>query len=43
MVLNKFIQDLAKTSKRKERVIVDIVDEFFKTQKVTETTLKELK
>jgi len=30
MVLNKFIQDLAKTNKKKQELITQKVDEFFK-------------
>jgi len=34
---------LAKNSKKKQTVIEEEVDQFFKTQKVTEASLKELK
>lgn len=43
MVLNKFIQDLAKNSQRKQAIIEQEVEEFFRTSKVTEVSLKELK
>lgn len=43
MVLNKFVQDLAKNSKKKQAIIEEEVEAFFKTQKVTESSLKELK
>lgn len=43
MIINKFIQDLAKGNKKKQQVIQQEVDKFFKTEKITEASLKELK
>lgn len=43
MVLSKFIQDYAKKNKKLEQVITDLVNNFFKAERVTEETLKKLK
>jgi hypothetical protein len=43
MVLNKFIQDYAKNNKKKQALIEQEVDLFFKSEKVTEESLKTLK
>lgn len=43
MVLNKFINDLAKNNKKKQSVIEQEVNNFFKSEKITEQSLKELK
>ena len=43
MVLNKFINDLAKNNKKKQDLIQAEVDAFFKIEKITEKSLKDLK
>lgn len=43
MVLNKFINELAKNNKKKQDLITVEVNNFFKTEKITEKNLKDLK
>lgn len=42
MVLSKFIQDYAKKNKKNEATITDLVNSFFKSERVTEESLKKL-
>eukprot|EP00825_Cyclidium_porcatum_P038651 TRINITY_DN4527_c0_g1_i4.p1 TRINITY_DN4527_c0_g1~~TRINITY_DN4527_c0_g1_i4.p1 ORF type:complete len:557 (+),score=167.16 TRINITY_DN4527_c0_g1_i4:224-1894(+) len=43
MIINKFINDLAKGNKKKQQIIQQEVDKFFKAEKITEQSLKDLK
>lgn len=43
MVLGKFNQDFAKGNKHIERIIHDIVCDYFSKEKVTEDSLRQLK